>query len=144
LEFRRVLCRSPTGRFAPPGAARVPPRGAAGGRAGADLHLVRSRVAERAEGGPAIGAQIDEVVAGPVTACEACSSPELETVVDFLPQPPVQSFLTPAQLREPETHYPATLLRCSACGLVQLGYALDPAVVFPRDYPYQTGLTRIL
>jgi SAM-dependent methyltransferase len=65
-------------------------------------------------------------------------------VVDFLPQPPVQAFLTVEQTREPETHYPLSLLRCPSCGLVQLGYALDPEIVFPHDYPYQTGLTRIL
>jgi hypothetical protein len=27
---------------------------------------------------------------------------------------------------------------------VQLGYAVDPEIVFPKDYPYQTGMTRIL
>ena len=79
-----------------------------------------------------------------MTECEGCNSAALETVVDFLPQPPVQAFLTEDGTREPETHYPLELLRCPACELVQLGYALDPAVVFPRDYPYQTGMTRNL
>jgi hypothetical protein len=65
-------------------------------------------------------------------------------VIDFLPQPPVQAFLTEEQLREPEVHYPLTLLRCPSCGLVQIGYAVDPEIVFPREYPYQTGMTRIL
>jgi hypothetical protein len=84
------------------------------------------------------------VVAGPITACQGCESATLEVVIDFLPQPPVQAFLTADQLREPEVHYPLTLLRCPACGLVQIGYAVDPEIVFPRDYPYQTGMTRIL
>lgn len=79
-----------------------------------------------------------------MTACEGCSSADLETVIDFLPQPPVQAFLAEEALGEPETHYPLALLRCPACGLVQLGYALDPAIVFPKDYPYQTGMTRNL
>lgn len=83
-------------------------------------------------------------MAGSVTSCEGCSSSGLETVIDFLPQPPVQAFLTEEGIREPETHYPLALLRCPACGLVQLGYALDPAIVFPKDYPYQTGMTRNL
>lgn len=79
-----------------------------------------------------------------MTRCEACGAADLETVIDFLPQPPVQAFLRPEQLGEPETRYPVALLSCGACSLVQLGYALDPEIVFPRDYPYQTGLTRIL
>ncbi len=81
---------------------------------------------------------------GAVTSCQACGSAELRLVVDFLPQPPVQAFLPPELLQEPETHYPVPLYSCPTCGLVQLGYVLPPDVVFPRDYPYQTGLTRIL
>jgi hypothetical protein len=88
--------------------------------------------------------QTHELVAGPITACQGCASAALEVVIDFLPQPPVQAFLSADQLREPEIHYPLTLLRCPECGLVQIGYAVDPEIVFPRDYPYQTGMTRIL
>jgi SAM-dependent methyltransferase len=87
---------------------------------------------------------LNEVLAGPITSCQGCGSGALETVIDFLPQPPVQAFLTSEQLAEPETHYPVALLRCSDCGLVQLGYAVDKTIVFPHDYPYQTGMTRIL
>lgn len=104
--------------------------------------MVRRRAGER--GGPDIAVRADEVVAGPITACQACSASGLETVLDFLPQPPVQAFLSEEGIREPEIHYPVALLRCASCGLVQLGYALDPEIVFPRDYPYQTGMTRIL
>ena len=84
------------------------------------------------------------MLAGAITSCQGCGDAALETVIDFLPQPPVQAFLTAEQLQEPETHYPVALLRCPGCGLVQLGYAVDRTVVFPRDYPYQTGMTRIL
>jgi len=81
---------------------------------------------------------------GAVTTCQGCAEHALETVIDFLPQPPVQAFLSPERLSQPETAYPLSLRRCSSCGLVQLGYVADPEVVFPRDYPYQTGMTRIL
>jgi len=33
---------------------------------------------------------------------------------------------------------------CPACGLVQLDYIADPKVVFPPEYPYQTGMTNML
>ena len=40
--------------------------------------------------------------------------------------------------------YPAELLFCPHCKLVQLGCIVDPAVLFPPDYPYTSGTTRIL
>lgn len=43
-----------------------------------------------------------------------------------------------------ETWYPAEMLYCSQCHLVQLGYAVDPRVLFPPEYPYTSGTTRIL
>lgn len=43
-----------------------------------------------------------------------------------------------------EEWFPAELLRCPQCHLVQLGYTADPAVIFPPEYPYRSGTTRIL
>lgn len=86
----------------------------------------------------------DEVVLGPVTACQACGSTDLRVIHSFQPQPPVQAFLTREQLNAPETAYPLDLERCGSCGLVQIGYVPPPEVVFPRAYPYQTGMTKIL
>jgi hypothetical protein len=33
---------------------------------------------------------------------------------------------------------------CSNCELVQLGVAVDPVIIFPPEYPYTSGMTRIL
>jgi hypothetical protein len=86
----------------------------------------------------------DEVFLGPVTACQGCFRRDLRRVYSFQPQPPVQAFLTAQQLNAPETAYPLDLIRCSACGLVQIGFVPPPEIVFPRSYPYQTGMTRVL
>jgi hypothetical protein len=40
--------------------------------------------------------------------------------------------------------YPAELLRCPTCQLVQLGLIVDPAILFPPEYPYTSGTTQIL
>jgi SAM-dependent methyltransferase len=40
--------------------------------------------------------------------------------------------------------YPLELLRCGACGLVQIGFEVAPEVLFPHSYPYLSGSTRIL
>ncbi len=40
--------------------------------------------------------------------------------------------------------FPLELLRCSVCTLVQIGYEVDPRILFPHSYPYLSGTTRIL
>ena len=45
---------------------------------------------------------------------------------------------------EGEPWYPAELLVCRACHLAQLGFAVDPATLFPPGYPYTSGSTRVL
>jgi len=40
--------------------------------------------------------------------------------------------------------YPAGVLYCSNCELVQLGLSIDPHILFPPDYPYTSGTTKIL
>jgi hypothetical protein len=40
--------------------------------------------------------------------------------------------------------YPALLLHCEVCDLVQLGLIVDPRILFPPSYPYTSGTTRIL
>ncbi len=40
--------------------------------------------------------------------------------------------------------YPAQLLRCLRCQLVQLGLVVDRSVLFPPEYPYTSGTTKIL
>lgn len=43
-----------------------------------------------------------------------------------------------------ERWFPAELLVCPECHLAQLGFAVDPAVLFPPGYPYTSGSTRVL
>lgn len=43
-----------------------------------------------------------------------------------------------------EQWFPAEMLRCAQCTLVQLGYVADPALIFPPEYPYTSGTTKIL
>ena len=59
-------------------------------------------------------------------------------------QPIVQAYLTQKQLLQPEITYPLNLIYCKACGLLQLDYIPDPEIVFPKNYPYRTGLTNML
>ncbi|MEN9558657.1 MAG: hypothetical protein RL141_1026 [Candidatus Parcubacteria bacterium] len=81
---------------------------------------------------------------GHVRACQICAASSLELVLMLGHHPLPSSYLTEAQLHDPETAYPLTLVRCTACGLVQLDHIVDPTSVFPPEYPYQTGMTNML
>ncbi|OGG53705.1 hypothetical protein A2851_02355 [Candidatus Kaiserbacteria bacterium RIFCSPHIGHO2_01_FULL_53_29] len=81
---------------------------------------------------------------GPVTHCQICGHTKLIEILSFGHQPIVQEYLTEKMLHEPEDTYPLNLVRCSACGLVQLDYIVEPKKVFPKEYPYRTGLTNML
>lgn len=81
---------------------------------------------------------------GFIQHCQICAQSGLETILSFGHQPIVQNYLTATQLNEPETTYPLNFCYCPACGLAQLDYIIDPQLVFPRNYPYRTGLTNML
>ena len=81
---------------------------------------------------------------GAVEKCQICNTKELKSILSLGHQPIVQQYLTEKDLHEPEVTYPLNLVRCSTCGLLQLDYIPDPKKVFPRNYPYRTGLTNML
>src|SRR5687767_4199822 len=79
-----------------------------------------------------------------VESCQVCGNSRLESIIfiDYLPpvntMPPVGS--RPAE----QPAYPAEVLRCPRCELVQLGLVVDPHILFPPEYPYTSGTTKIL
>ena len=79
-----------------------------------------------------------------VDRCQVCDSPELEPVVFVGFLPPVNTFVPIGTRPAEQPSYPAQLLRCPRCELVQLGLIVDPAILFPPSYAYTSGTTRIL
>lgn len=81
---------------------------------------------------------------GPVTSCQTCGSKDLESVI-FLAYLPSVNIMSPIEKpHDREDWFPAEMLRCPKCTLVQLGYTADPTLIFPPEYPYTSGTTRIL
>ena len=78
-----------------------------------------------------------------IDKCGSLRLDKLEPVLDLGSSPPTCN-MRPAGSRAPETHYPLQLLRCEDCTLVQLSVVVDPAEVFPPDYPYSSGNSREL
>ena len=58
--------------------------------------------------------------------------------------PPVNQMVPIGQVPHQQPWFPTNLLCCSKCELVQLGLAVDPAIIFPPEYPYTSGTTKLL
>jgi hypothetical protein len=79
-----------------------------------------------------------------VDRCQVCGNTDLESVLFLGYLPPVNQMRPVGQRPHEQPAYPAELLRCRTCQLVQLGLIVDPAILFPPEYPYTSGTTRIL
>jgi hypothetical protein len=79
-----------------------------------------------------------------VERCQVCGNKELESIIfiDYLP--PVNTMPPVGSRPVEQPAYPAEVLRCPRCELVQLGLVVDPHILFPPEYPYTSGTTRIL
>lgn len=81
---------------------------------------------------------------GKLSACQICGSKKLRDIVNLDHQPPCDVLLNAKEIQEEEIHYPINVVRCEACGLVQLDFIPPPQVVFHKKYPYRTGITQML
>jgi SAM-dependent methyltransferase len=58
--------------------------------------------------------------------------------------PPVNQMVAIGEVPRQQPWFPTNLLHCGKCDLVQLGLAVDPAIIFPPEYPYTSGTTKLL
>ena len=95
-------------------------------------------VSRRSRGLPGAGTAMENRVR-PVLCqiCRARTTPGL----DLGHQPVSDLILSRADLNRPETYYPMQLHHCGKCGLTQLGYTVNPKVVY-RNFPFVSGTTQ--
>jgi hypothetical protein len=79
-----------------------------------------------------------------VERCQVCDSADLTPVLFLGYLPPVNQMPPIGRVPGEQPAYPALLLRCANCELVQLGLVVDPKILFPPEYPYSSGTTKIL
>ena len=79
-----------------------------------------------------------------VDRCQICDSTELDSVLFIGYLPPVNTMPPIGSRPAEQPAYPAELLHCNQCQLVQIGLIVDPAILFPPSYPYTSGTTKIL
>jgi len=79
-----------------------------------------------------------------VERCQVCDGDDLRAILFLGYLPPVNQMRTIGESPREQEAYPAQWIFCPHCQLVQLGLVVDPAVLFPPEYPYTSGTTKIL
>lgn len=79
-----------------------------------------------------------------VERCQVCGSSDLRSILFLGYLPPVNTMGPIGGRPNEQPAYPAEMLRCGRCELVQLGLIVDPSIIFPPHYAYTSGTTRIL
>ncbi len=80
----------------------------------------------------------------PVECCQICGHAPLTNVLSLGYMPPVNQMVPVGELPRQQPWFPTNLLHCASCELVQLGLAVDPVIIFPPEYPYTSGTTKLL
>ncbi|MDP3962607.1 MAG: class I SAM-dependent methyltransferase [bacterium] len=76
--------------------------------------------------------------------CFICKKSKLFKFLSLGHQPPSDAFLPAEALQKPEATFPLDLLLCEDCSLIQLGYTVDPKILFAEDYAYNSGTNKVL
>lgn len=77
-------------------------------------------------------------------ACRSCGHVGLEPILSLGTTPLADALLTEEQLQQPEILAPLDWVFCPNCKLVQITEAVDPAILFGRDYPYYSSVSKSL
>src|SRR5581483_6706883 len=79
-----------------------------------------------------------------VDKCQACGNKNLHSIIFLGFMPPVNKLQAIGSNPNEQPSYPSQLLFCKKCKLVQIGLIVDPKILFPYEYPYTSGTTKIL
>ena len=74
--------------------------------------------------------------------CRMCKSRDMYRFLDLGEHPPSDAFLKKEQLGNPEPKFPLDVYFCKNCGLVQLGFVVQPELMFNKDYVYVTSVSK--
>jgi len=79
-----------------------------------------------------------------IDRCQVCDGTDLKSILFLGYLPPVNQMRSIGEKPFEQPSYPAEMLLCGNCELVQLGLSVDPAIIFPPGYPYTSGNTKVL
>ena len=78
------------------------------------------------------------------TTCRSCGHGPLTPILSLGVTPLADALLTEEQLTEPEITAPLDWAYCPHCALLQITESVDPEILFGRDYPYYSSVSRSL
>jgi len=87
---------------------------------------------------------LDPLNSKAISSCQICGGRHFEPVLFIGYVPPVNTMPEIGTTPGAEMRFPLEMLRCADCSLVQIGYDVDQRILFPHEYPYLSGTTRIL
>lgn len=76
--------------------------------------------------------------------CRSCSSDQVEPILSFGQTPLADALLTGEQLAEDEISAPLDVVFCTRCSLVQITATVPPEILFCREYPYFSSVSKAL
>ena len=79
-----------------------------------------------------------------IDACRSCGSSKLTSFLDLGTTPLADRLLTEDELNETELVSPLDVVLCEDCSLVQITETVDPEILFCRNYPYFSSVSRAL
>ncbi|MDP3725363.1 MAG: glycosyltransferase [Nanoarchaeota archaeon] len=79
-----------------------------------------------------------------VTRCEICGYAPLLPILFLGYLPLVNDFRPIGERPKEEASYPAEIVYCDRCHLVQSGLIINSKIIFPASHPYVSGATKIL
>jgi len=76
--------------------------------------------------------------------CRSCGHADLEPILSLGRTPLADALLTEEQLGLPELIVPLDWVFCSHCSLVQITESVPPQILFGKDYPYFSSVSKTL
>jgi SAM-dependent methyltransferase len=76
--------------------------------------------------------------------CFSCGNSHLKPVLSLGQTPLADALLTAEQLQQPELTAPLDVVFCPECALVQITESIAPEILFCRDYPYFSSVSKSL
>src|SRR6202012_2321479 len=76
--------------------------------------------------------------------CRACDCAECISILSFGTTPLADALLSADQLGSPEVTAPLDLVFCPECSLVQITETVPPEILFCRNYPYFSSVSKSL
>lgn len=76
--------------------------------------------------------------------CRACRSSNLKEIIYFGETPLADALIKKEKLEEEEIKVPLTFAFCEDCSLAQILEEVEPTILFCRDYPYYSSVSKAL